>query len=148
MLSADEESRARAILASLERDLWAARGGSLITFGAGDAGMGAALDAVADHLGRAGTLWLDRVRSGEKSFAWWLEAVDEERKALAQYQNTQNSDGLIATALAASAATASDISAGVKELVPAANTSFKFLVVGLVAVAVLYTVSFAKGFRS
>lgn len=152
-LSPEQETQAAGILASIRRAVDAARSrqsgfsdalGGYLGFGSSTAGQSAALDAVMDHLARAESIWLDWVRAGEKSFDWWLEAVEVERAAVAQYQDTAESYGLIASARGALGASVDDV----KALAPVAFDAAKWGAVALVAVAVLYVVSFAKAVRA
>lgn len=153
MMMPAQETQAAGILASIRRSVAAARTrksalsdavGDYLGFGSSTAGQGAALDAVMDHLARAESIWLDWVRAGDKTFDWWLQAVDEERNAVAQYQDTAESYGLIASARGALGASVDDV----KALAPVAFDVAKWGVVALVAVAVLYAVSFAKAVRA
>ncbi len=151
-MTPSQESEAALILASIRRSVAVARTrastlsdavGDVFGFGSSTAGQGAALDAVMDHLARAESIWLDWVRAGDKSFEWWLSAVDEERKAVAQYQDTAESYGLIASARGALGASVDDV----KALAPVAFDVAKWGIVALLAVAILYAVSFAKAVR-
>lgn len=144
MLSADQEAAARAILASLRREIWSARASLASTWGYNTAGIGGALDAVEEHLKAAETTWLERVRSGEKGFGWWLTFVDEQRAAVSQYAGTLESGSHLSNAWKTVEATASDVVEGVKTLAPEINSTAKWLVVGLVALVVLKVLKLVK----
>lgn len=160
-LSTDQERMAAGIIATLKTNLFVARQrveaqraslsqgvGGFIGFGDSSAGQLQALNAVGTALYSAETTWLARVRSGERDFSWWLDAVEEQRNALAQYADTLDSYGLIASARGIIVSTASDTVDFVKDAVPALDSSMKFVVVGLVAVAVIYGISFLKSFKA
>jgi len=146
-LSSEQESAARAIVAQLRLDVYAARLNAATTWGDATAGMGAALDAVSEHLYRAETVWLDRVRNGEKDFAWWLAAIENEASAVRQYSDTASSDGIIARAWSTVTQSARDVATLAKDAVPVIGSASKWLVVALVAVAALYAISFIKSVR-